>query len=822
MTTALPPDRASRPRRRHSRATNTLILLVPALSLCMIFILIPAGMAIVGSFFRIDCVAGWVWHNLCRTFGSRRAERINREPHHHLCAHRHNDLGGAALCGLWHPAHRVPVDEPLSNLDAALRSQMRIELSRLHAELGSTMIYVTHDQTEAMTMASRIVVLRDGVIEEVGTPLNLYNRPATRFVAGFLGSPRMNFVKALVAAVSGRNVTATVPGLDGSVSTTLLETATAPMVGDTVILGIRPEAFASGPGDGIALSGKVAVVESLGRDTLIYADIPACRTYDSESQDGYFGSIKAVKLMPDTAPPLPCASIPPKSTFSTPTITRSPCPNNRPSVKDIQMTIQKPLQSPYAQEIDTTAQAGPFAPNWPSLQAYQVPDWYVSGKFGIFIHWGVYSVPAFGNEWYARRMYLKDMPEYRHHFQTYGSRKDFGYKDFIPQFTCENYDPVAYAKLFKQAGATYVVPVAEHHDGFAMYDCTMSDWTSVKMGPKRDLVGELADAVRAEGMELGVSTHRAENYWFFEGGRFIDSDVRDDANRGLYGPAALGPEYHDHDLIDPKPTEAFLQEWLERTCGLVDKYQPVIVWFDWWIQNLAFKPYLQKFAAFYYNRAAEWGKEVAINYKYNAFPDGTAVFDVERGQVADIRQDFWQTDTSVSLNSWSYIKDHDYRSSGSLIAMLADVVAKNGALLLNIGPKADGTIPEAEQQILRDIGAWLDVNGAAIYDTAPWRVFGEGPTEVAEGAFTEATQAAFTNRDVRYTRKGDTVFGIVLGKPQGSMVFGALGDVAVKQVALLGHPGALSFAQTSEGLRVDLPDTVPGQHAWVFQIETAG
>ena len=232
------------------------------------------------------------------------------------------------------------------------------------------------------------------------------------------------------------------------------------------------------------------------------------------------------------------------------------------------------------------------------------------------------------------------------------------------------------------------------------------------------------------------------------GGRNFPSDVQDPAYADFYGPAMLHDAGQDDHALDntPWPSAEYLEDWLARTCELVDKYQPQLVWFDWWIGHAAFEPYLQRFAAHYYNRGLEWGKGVAINYKYVAYPEGTAVLDVERGQLKDIRPQLWQNDTSVSKNSWCYVKEQDYKTAESLIHDLVDVVSKNGALLLNIGPRADGTIPEPEQEILREIGRWLAVNGEAIYGTRPWRVYGEGPTEVPEGAFTDTDQGGVYGR----------------------------------------------------------------------------
>ena len=111
-------------------------------------------------------------------------------------------------------------------------------------------------------------------------------------------------------------------------------------------------------------------------------------------------------------------------------------------------------------------------------------------------------------------MYLQGTDEYKHHLAVYGPQDKFGYKDFIPKFKAEKFDPAAWARLFKEAGAKYVVPVFEHHDGFAMYDCGLSDWTAAKMGPHRDLFGDLAKAVRQEGLHLGASSHRVEHNFF--------------------------------------------------------------------------------------------------------------------------------------------------------------------------------------------------------------------------------------------------------------------------------------------------------------------
>ena len=486
---------------------------------------------------------------------------------------------------------------------------------------------------------------------------------------------------------------------------------------------------------------------------------------------------------------------------------------------------EDPKVARAVREVGAVAARGPFAPSWDSLAKFQTPAWYEDAKFGVFIHWGVYSVPAFGNEWYPRNMYKKGEKEFAHHVATYGPQAQFGYKDFIPRFKGEKFDAGRWAALFKAAGFRYVVPVAEHHDGFPMYDSAFTDWSAAKMGPKRDVVGELAKAVRAEGLVFGLSSHRVENWWFFGEGMKVDSDVRDPRFAALYGPAA---DRERSEKQETPPSPEFLDDWLARCAELVDKYEPQLVWFDWWIAQPPVHPNLKKFAAFYYNRGAEWGKGVAINYKKHggeSFPDTAGVLDIERGQLANLRPLFWQTDTSVSKASWGYVENHEYKTVDSIVDDLVDIVSKNGSLLLNIGPRPDGTIPEPEERMLREIGQWLAINGEAIYGTRPFEVYGEGPTAVIEGPFADEKRKPFTAEDVRFTTKAGQLYAIVLDWPASGRVTirslaskSAYGTGEVATVELLGSKDVVNWSRDETGLTVDLPARRPSPHALVLRI----
>jgi len=378
------------------------------------------------------------------------------------------------------------------------------------------------------------------------------------------------------------------------------------------------------------------------------------------------------------------------------------------------------------------------------------------------------------------------------HAEKFGPQDKFGYKDFIPMFTAAKFDPDEWAKLFKQAGAKLVIPTGVHHDGFALWDSKVNPYNAKAMGPKRDLIGDLGRAVRQQGLKYGVSHHGIEHFTFIQPQKGLTNDLYDPAWADFYSVA------HRSEAA----CEKFLAQWVAENVELIDQYEPDILWFDNGVNGRIFDPLKLKVAAYYYNRAASWGKAVSLSTKHDAYLAGS-IKDYERNGRApkELTDYVWQVDEPV-LYRFGYTERSPIAKAGGVVRLLVECASKNGGLLLNISPMADGTIPDDQQKLLREIGAWLEVNGPAIYGTRPWTQFSDGR--------------------IRFTTKGETLYAIALGWPGKEAVIPVLAkgktQGQVVSVQLLGHREVLEFVQDERELRLKLPAEQPCEHAFAFEI----
>lgn len=480
-----------------------------------------------------------------------------------------------------------------------------------------------------------------------------------------------------------------------------------------------------------------------------------------------------------------------------------------------------------------------YEADWESISSYRVPEWYQDAKFGIWPHWGIYSVPAkrgdgFPAEWYGRGMYAvekgpdirpkKGQPETimndfhdsrgleqaQHHRETYGSPEEFGYHRFADLWKAEKFDADEWAQLAVDSGAKFFCMMAQHHDSFSLYDSEHTEWDSVDKGPKRDLCREVKEAVYKKGLKFGVSNHMAWNATFF---RFYHSNYSH-----LPEHEKLADLYSEG-VVD----DAYIDRWWKRTTESVDKLQPDLYYFDWgWDRGrLADEGYHQKFAAYYYNRAVEQGKGVhgapgvVLCTKDHDDPPNCVTRDIERGRMGSIQSNVWQTDTSISVHSWGYAEDDEYHSLDYLIETLIDVVSKNGVLMLNFGPRADGTVAPEYRDRLLGMGAWLKTNGEAVYATRPFSIYRDG---LDRGAF-----------KVRYTRSKDntTLYATAFEWPGETLSLkslkrGALDQEAIESIRLLGSDDTLNWRQDDEGLHIRLSAKPAYGLAYPVRIQLSG
>ena len=469
-----------------------------------------------------------------------------------------------------------------------------------------------------------------------------------------------------------------------------------------------------------------------------------------------------------------------------------------------------------------------YTPEWSSVeQVNPAPEWFRDAKFGIYFHWGVYSVPAFSNEWYPKNMYKKDSWENKHHTEKYGdpaswpyhffisggSDKEGNFYQFAPKLKSEGgkFDPQEWAQLFADAGARYAGPVAEHHDGFSMWASKVNPWNANDMGPKLDLVKLLTDEIRKKDMRVILSMHHAFNITGF----YEDAPISEDPNlQILY--AQQGKEKN----------EAL---WLAKHKEIIDNYRPDIIWQDFNLPKIS-EPVLLEFLSYYYNKANEWDKEVVATYK-DALNHKCAVLDYERGGPEDLTDYYWLTDDAISSSSWCYTEGIGYYSALQVFHGFLDRISKNGNLLINISPKADGSIPQEQKDILLAMGEWLKKYGEAVYNTRAWEIYGEGPTKMGakHGVFTAPAEG--NALDKRFTRSKDNkiLYAIVLGWPENnSVTINTLSSKSfhinsLKKIELLVPDKnaniALDYTQDESGIHINLPEKPANEMAYVIKMK---
>jgi alpha-L-fucosidase len=508
--------------------------------------------------------------------------------------------------------------------------------------------------------------------------------------------------------------------------------------------------------------------------------------------------------------------------------------------------------SPYNEELNF--EDGPFKPTWDSLQQYQTPGWFRDAKFGIWAHWGPQCQPEFG-DWYAREMYMEGNAKYKYHLEKYGHPSVFGFKDVINEWKAELWNPDELLELYKNAGAKYFMALANHHDNFDLYNSKYQSWNSVKLGPKKDIIGGWEKAARANGLQFGVSVHAAHAWSWYEpsqradksgayAGIPYDGNLTKKDGKGKwwegYDPQELYAQNHplsenslDNNGIHKQwnwgngvnvPSKSYCDKFLNRTIDLINKYNPDLLYFDdtalplWPISDAGLK-----IAAHYYNHSIKkYGslKAVLFGKILDEQQRKCMVWDIERGQSNSIEPLPWQTDTCIG--SWHYNKpifeNHKYKSAKTVIHTLIDVVSKNGNLCLSVPVKGNGTIDSDERTIVEEIGKWMRVNSESIYGTRPWKVFGEGPAiagaaPLSAQGFNEGKGKPLGAEDIRFVVKEDMLYAAFFAWPENKKII--IKNLAkdkhkeVIKIGLLGFASNLKFTQSDAGLIIELPDNKP-------------
>jgi alpha-L-fucosidase len=483
------------------------------------------------------------------------------------------------------------------------------------------------------------------------------------------------------------------------------------------------------------------------------------------------------------------------------------------------VAAENPNVAAASRKVDETIARGPFHAAWDSLKNHKDPEWFRDAKLGIYTHWGPITVAteaAPGDmEWYGRELYETNHPAFKYHQQRFGDQKTVGYKDVIPHFTADKFNAEDWASLFARAGAKFAGPVAMHHDHYANWASALTRWNSQSIGPKRDLTGELEKAIRRHGLKFLTTFHHGFAWRYFEPAYAYDA--ADAQYLDLYG------EPH---LPGAPPNRRFLDTWLALVDEVLAKYQPDLIWFDFELGSVITPDYQRRMFANTYNWAAQNNREIGVAHKHRELHQYTGILDFERGREDRLTPYPWLTDTSVG--PWFHHNVLGFKTTDELVDVLVDIVSKNGCMLLNVGPRADGTIPDKGKELLLGMGDWLKVNGEAIYGTRPWLTFGEGPTRMKGGAFSEEQdRRGYTSQDLRFTasKDGKTLYVLAMAWPERPFTVASMKVDAASteaRVELLGHGPAEWEVNPEKQLLIrppaDRPEHARARQAVAFEL----
>lgn len=530
-------------------------------------------------------------------------------------------------------------------------------------------------------------------------------------------------------------------------------------------------------------------------------------------------------------------------------------------------TIAQEYQVPVSEKNEKMAQ-GKFQPTWESLQTYEVPEWFRNAKFGIWAHWGPQCVEGSG-DWMARSLYMEGTREYKFHVEHYGHPSEFGFKDILPLFKAEKWNPDSLVAYYKQIGAQYFFALGNHHDNYDLWDSQYQRWNSVNIGPQKDILAGWAAAAKKYGLHFGVSLHADHAWsWYEPSQRYdrhgdkmgipYDGTLTKEDGKGKwwegYDPQELYAQNHPMSqgswadgMIHRQwawgngvciPSQEYVSNFYDRTLDVINRYNPDLLYFD--VTGVPFYPISDaglKIAAHFYNHnlATHGAREFSAVMFGKILTDiqrDALVWDVEKGSPNQIHEEPWQS--CSCLGGWHYntsiYEKNGYKSAADVVKLLVDIVSKNGNLLLSVPLRADGTFDEKEKAILDEFGAWMNINKEAIFNTRPWKIFGEGPIAEAdikinaqgfnEGAYTKATSS-----EIRFTQTQKHLYATVLAWPAEKQVIikslskgNKFYPQNIRRVELLGY-GKVSFKQTSEGLIVSLPEKQTNSIAPVLKIK---